>query len=433
MIAVIAAACDSPASKPTAEPDPPTPIPTVATEAEHVGEDSTANANTSGQGIADPEVRACLTEEMGEDAFDNLGQGSGIGLGEEWVAAFEKCGVASGEDGTVLGGRGGGGRLGGGFVGSGIADPEVRECLLEEMGEDALDNLGQGSGIGLGEEWVAAFEKCGVSSGAGRGTLADPENRECLLEELGEDALDNLGQGSGIGLGEEWVAALEKCGINFGDAATPFGGGGGGSRGGFAVGGAFGDPEVQECLSTELGEDFGSQGRGIFGGQAGGGLSEELTAAFEECGIDLAGGFAGRLGGGGGGFAGRLGGGGFGGDGSFQECLTEALGEDALLQLRNPDGPPSAELQAALQGCGNVVGIPIEPGSGGSDGDDLVTEEPIATPIPVSDLTVEQLTCLLSELEPADLASAVVSTSSGDLSKVTDTVLAALQTCGVGS
>ena len=377
MIAAVAAACDSPASKPTAEPDPPTPIPTVTTETGSTTEDSAANTNTGG-----------VT------------------------------------------------RFGGGFVGSGLADPEVRACLTEEMGEDALDDLGQGSGIGLSEEWVAAFEKCGVASG-GRG-IADPEVRACLTEEMGEDALDNLGQGSGVGLGEEWVAAFEKCGIGFGDGATPFGGGrGGGGRlgGGFAGGGAFANPEVQECLSAELGEDFGSDGSGIFGGFTGGGLSEELTAAFEECGIDLAGGFGGRLGGGGfgGGGGGRGGFGGLGGDGSFQECLTEALGEDALLQLRNPDGPPSTEVQEALQECGNVVAIPVDPSSGDSDGDDLVTEEPTATPIPVSDLTVEQLTCLSGELEPGDLAGAVVATSSGDLSKVSDTVLAALQTCGVGS
>jgi hypothetical protein len=122
-----------------------------------------------------------------------------------------------------------------------------------------------------------------------------------------------------------------------------------------------------------------------------------------------------------------------GGDGSFQECLTEALGEDALLQLRNPDGPPSAELQEALQECGNVVAIPVEPGSDTGDDADPVLAEPTATPIPVSELTVEQLTCLSNELEPADLASAVVATSSGNLSEISDTVLAALQTCGVGS
>ena len=310
MIALVAAACDSPASKPTAEPDPPTPIPTVTTETTSTAEDSAANTNTGGQRFADPEVRACLTEEMGEDALDNLGQGSGIGLGEEWVAAFEKCGLGSGDGATLFGGRGGGGRFGGGFAG----------------------------------------------------------------------------------------------------------------------GGAFANPEVQECLTEELGEDFGSGGSAIFGGFTNGGFSEELTAAFEECGIDLAGGFGGRLGGGGGG---RLGGG-FGGDGSFQECLTEALGEDALLQLRNPDGP-SAELQEVLQECGNVVAIPAEEDSGTGDSDGPDPIEPTATAIPVSALIYEQLKCLSSELEPGDLASAVAATSSGDISKVSDTVLAALQTCGVGS
>ena len=271
-----------------------------------------------------------------------------------------------------------------------------------------------------------------------REALADPEVLACLLEEMGEDALDDLGQGSGIGLGEEWVAAFDKCGVGSGDGATQFGGrrGGGARPGGGIAGGAFADPEVQECLSTELGEDFGSEGGGIFGDLAGGGLSEELTAAFEECGIDFAGGFGGRLGGGGfggGGGRGGFGVGGFGGDGSFQECLTEALGADALLQLRNPDGPPSAELQEAHQECGSAVAIPVEPDGGIGDGAGPPPIEPTATPIPVSDLTYVQLTCLSGELEPGDLAVAVVATSSGDISKVSDTVLAALQTCGFGS
>ena len=379
MIAVVAAACDSPASKPTAEPDPPTPIPTVVTESESTTEDSTANVNTSRQSFAEAAAQECLAGELDFEIDPATGLFDRGLLREvdaaDLVAAFETCGVEQG-------GRqaGGGGRIGGGFVGSGIADPEVRECLTEEMGEDALDNLGQGSGIGLGEEWVAAFEKCGLSSG---------------------------------------------------DGAIPFSGG----RGGFAGGGAFADPEIQECLSTELGEDFGSGG-GIFGGLTGGGPSEELTAAFEECGINLSAGFTGRIGGGGGFGGGGFGGGGrggFGGDGSFQECLTEALGEDALLQLRNPEGPPSAELQEAFQECGDAVAIPVEPDGGTGDGAGPIPGEPTATPIPVSDLTVEQLTCLSSELEPADLAGAVVATSSGDLSEVSDTVLAALQACGVGS
>jgi len=80
-----------------------------------------------------------------------------------------------------------------------------------------------------------------------------------------------------------------------------------------------------------------------------------------------------------------------------------------------------------------VVAIPVEPGSDTGDDADPVLAEPTATPIPVSELTVEQLTCLSNELEPADLASAVVATSSGNLSEISDTVLAALQTCGVGS
>ena len=261
----------------------------------------------------------------------------------------------------------------------------------------------------------------------GRQDNAGVEAQECLAGELGFDIDPTTGLFD-RGLLREVDAAdlatvFEKCDVAQGDRAAPFGGRRG-QGGGFA-GGAFADPEVQECLTAELGEDFASSDGGIFGGLTGGGLSEELTAAFEECGIDFSGGFGG---------GGR---GGFGGDGSFQGCLTEALGEDALLQLRNPEGPPSDELQEALQECGNAVVIPVEPESGSGDGAGPVPGEPAAepeaTPVPVSDLTVEQLICLSSELEPADLASVVVATSSGDLSTLSDAVLPALTKCNVGS
>jgi len=313
MIAVVSAACDSAAEKPTAEPEPPTPIPTVVTESESIGVDNAA----------------------GDIA------------------------------GRIRGG--------GGFVVSGLADPEVRDCLTGILGDDALDNLGQGSGLGLEPESLAAFEECGLNLGrtggggfAGR-VIDNPEVRECLGGILGEDALDNIGQGSGFGLEPESLAAMEECGLNFGD-------GGGGFR---------------------------------FGGSEGG-------------------------------FSGGLRGG-FGGDGSFLECMTGELGDDALSLLRNPEGGgPTAEVQDALAKCGlGGIAIPVEPDGGIGDGAGPIpiepAEEPTATEIPVSDLTIEQLTCLSSELDPSDLASAVVATSSGDLSEIPDEVLAALQTCGVGS
>ena len=261
----------------------------------------------------------------------------------------------------------------------------------------------------------------------GRQDIAGVEVQECLAGELGFDIDPTTGLFDRGLLREvdaaDLAAVFEKCDVAQGDRSAPFGGRRG--QGGGFGGGAFADPEVQECLTAELGEDFASSDGGIFGGLTGGGLSEELTAAFEECGIDFSGGFGG---------GGR---GGFGGDGSFQECLTEALGEDALLQLRNPEGPPSDELQEALQECGNAVVIPVEPGSGSGDGAGPVPGEPAAepdaTPVPVSDLTVEQLMCLSSELEPADLARVVVATSSGDLSTLSDAVLPALTKCNVGS
>lgn len=243
---------------------------------------------------------------------------------------------------------------------------------------------------------------------------------------------------------------LEECGVDVSDGfGSLFGGfgdrrGGGGFDGG-GFGGAF-TPEAIECLTERLGEDF-ADGFGGFGGRDsggqtesspfGGGLAEEFTAALEECGVDFGGGgfggfggFGGR-GGGGDGFGGRgfRGGAGGFGDGSLQECLTELLGAGALDLLRNPADGPSPELLEAFEECGGP--IPGEPDGG--TGDRAVPVEPTPTPIPVNDLTIEQLTCLSGELAPAALASAVIATSSGDLSELSDVVLAALETCGFES
>lgn len=319
LIAVVAIACDSATEKPTAEPPTPTPIPTVASQST-----STNPALSIRDALADPEVIECLSEQLDIDPDQAA---SAIGpeiLGRIGPAEFEmiaECGVELPqriEDGGAL--------FGAGLAGSRLADPEIRDCLTEELGEDYFDNLGRGSGIGLEPESLAAFE---------------------------------------------------TCGLNFGDTA---------GSGGFRFGGR-----------GDLGGD-----EGIFGGRIPGG-------------------------------------GGFAGADSFRECLTEALGDDALLQLRNPEGPPSPELQDALSECGGSIGIQVPTGpddSAGNGGDQLFVEpeiEPTATAIPISELTIEQLTCLSGELDPAALASAVVATSAGDLSDIPDEVLAALQTCGVGS
>ena len=283
---------------------------------------------------------------------------------------------------------------------------------------------------------------------AGGASVDDLAVQACLAAELdvtldpdsgrlGPDVFQNLST-------EEFAAALETCGV---DANAGFGsalGGFGGRQGGGRLGGGAFTPEVQECLTEQLGEDFagGFGGRGG-GGQPGGGggaggflggLGEDFTAALEECGVDFGeggfGGFGGfgERGGDGGGF--RGGAGGFG-DGSLQECLTELLGADALASLRNSDGGPSPELLEAFQQCGGP--IPVEPDGGTGAGAGALPVDPTATPIPVTDLTVEQLTCLSRELDPTDLAGVVIATSSEDLSELADEVLAALKACGVES
>jgi hypothetical protein len=313
MIAVVAAACDSVADKPTAEPEPPTAVPTIVdSQSLDVSGETTGRTRPDGTNTAaafsDPEVQECLAGELGIESSEfDIGALRQLDP-TNTAAAFEACGAEFGRPG------GGGGILGGGgFVGSGIADPEIRECLTGILGEDALDNLGQGSGLGLKPESLAAFE---------------------------------------------------ECGLNFGDGGTATFGGGGGLFGG------------------------GQRGEGR-GGFAGGGL-------------DL-------------------------------ECITAELGEDAITLLRNPEGASQADLQQALEACGGVIALTneVDPVTGSIPIEPAFL--PTATSIPVSDLTIEQLTCLSSELEPSDLAAAVVATSAGDLSDISDELLAALQTCGVGS
>ncbi len=254
----------------------------------------------------------------------------------------------------------------------------------------------------------------------------------CLAEELGLDISDGFDRSLLREVdGELLTAAFGACGAEQGGRPP-----GGGDFLGRLADGPFGDPVVQECLTEELGEDFGAD----FSGGGGFGISEELTAALDECGVDIAGllgTFGGALGGGGRGGIGGGARGGFGDVGSFQRCLTEELGEGALDLLRNPTRTPNPELQEALAKCGAAIANPVESGGGIGDGAGPITiesaVEPSATSIPESELTIEQLTCLSGELDPADLANAVIATSSGDVSEITDDVLAALQTCDVGA
>ena len=250
------------------------------------------------------------------------------------------------------------------------------------------------------------------TASASRAGISAEAVQVCLAEELGLDISGGFDRSLFREVdGELLTAAFEACGAEQGGRPP-----GAGDFLGRLADGPFADPAVQECLTEDFGADFSGGG--------GSEISEELTAALDECGVDLAG-LLGTFGGGGGALGGGGRGGarsGFGGDGSFQECLTEELGEGALDLLRNPTRTPPPELQEALVKCGATIAITIEP-----------AVEPSATSIPVSELTIEQLTCLSGELDPADLANAVIATSSGDVSEITDDVLAALQTCGVGA
>ncbi len=278
----------------------------------------------------------------------------------------------------------------------------------------------------------------------GRASFADPAVQECLAEQLGGDfdpESGEIGRGLFGRLGSGELAMLEACGVDVS-------GGFGSAFGGFSDrrgGGGFGafPTEVQECLTEQLGEDFadgtttGGRDGGFLGDRAlGGGTGDDFTAALEACGVESGdGGF--------GGFGGLLGGGGRGGprDGSFQECLTGLLGADAFELLRNPTGGAPPELAEAFEQCSGSNSI--EPDGGIGDGAGAVpvdpdsvpdsSEIPTATPVPASELSIEQLTCLSGELDAAALVSVVIATSSGDLSELSDEALAALKTCGVES
>ncbi|MBC8452946.1 MAG: hypothetical protein H8D69_00570 [Chloroflexi bacterium] len=370
MIAVVAAACDSAATKPTQEP--PTPIPTVSTDVADTG-----SLTGLREALSDPVVLECLSEQLGESLNIESGEiGSDLlgRLGNEELAMLESCGVDVDS-----------GLRGAGTIGASSGDPEVQQCIAGELGIEFDSELGTYDRSALRaidpEKVTEAFASCGAeqarrpaNGGFVGGSIADPEVQACLTRELGEEFFGRLGQGSGIGLTPESIAALEECGVGLPDTG-----------GGFRFGGG----------PNGFGGDDGVFGGGLRGGR-----------------------------------------GTLGGDGSFQECLTNALGDDALTLLRNPIGAPSPEVQEALEQCGGAIGIPVEPDGGIGDGAAPILVEPevapTATAVPVSDLTIEQLTCLAGELDPAGLASAIVATSSGDLSQISDEILAALQTCGVG-
>lgn len=262
-----------------------------------------------------------------------------------------------------------------------------------------------------------------VPDGAGRqGVFTNPEVQACLASELGDD-IDPTTLGRALfsgGLSEDLALAFDACGVDTTTALGDLRGFGGGGLAG-AVG-RF-DEEAQACLANELGEDFAAGPGGLFSGE-----NDELTAVLERCGVEPGDGVqrGGAFGG-----AGRFGGAGGFVAPVFQECLATILGGQLAGGGRGFQIDP--ETQEALTRCREGVAIPVEPDGGIGDGVGPVPAEPTTTPIPVSDLTIEQLTCLSSELKPADLASAVIATSSGDLSGITDAVLAALQTCGVGA
>ncbi|HJP28067.1 MAG TPA: hypothetical protein QF694_04560, partial [Dehalococcoidia bacterium] len=97
VIALVAIACESAAEKPTAEP--PTPIPTVATQVVDTGSSLSVR-----EALADPEVLECLSEQLG-GAFDP--DSGAVGpelfgrLGAEELAMLESCGVDA--DGATRG------------------------------------------------------------------------------------------------------------------------------------------------------------------------------------------------------------------------------------------------------------------------------------------------------------------------------------------
>ena len=149
----------------------------------------------------------------------------------------------------------------------------------------------------------------GSEDGAPGTVLDDPAVRECISEQLGEDfdpESPDFGRSLLGRLGSDELAILEACGL---DVSGGFGGarrvpgegrtdGGFGAFGGIGGLGALADPEIQECLTGELGEDFeldfgsrGDDGSGQRGsGFTAGGFGEEFTTALEKCGVNFAGG-----------------------------------------------------------------------------------------------------------------------------------------------
>jgi len=266
-------------------------------------------------------------------------------------------------------------------------------------------------------------------------TQIEEADLECLSSKLGEEvdlfALRRAQLGSAQP--EQIVVALTECGIdpnalNLGtQGESRF-------RGGF-TGGQFRDPEIQDCIAGVLGA--GDSGLPRIQPGSTSGPSPELAAALDECGFESGDLTRDNLADPGG----LRGFGAFGGgplaDPEVQECIAEALGTDAGAPSGGLSGGipgGNEEFAAALEECGadfgGFRGLPPNGFEGIAPSDPLNPGTP-PTPVQVSELSVQQLSCLSNALEPAVLGQVVVATTNDDTSDLPEGALAALIECGV--
>jgi len=252
------------------------------------------------------------------------------------------------------------------------------ECLSSELGEEVdIFTLRRAQlGGAQPEQAVAALTECGVDPNALNvaGQFRNPEIQDCIAGVLGQgdSSLPRIQPGSTFGPSPELAAALEECGVESGDLML----GNPADRGGFRGFGAFGggplaNPEVRECIAESLGAEPEEATGGFFGGIPG--SNEDVAAALEECGGDF----------------GR-----FPGLPSF-DGITPSDPKDLGIS-------PTAE-----------------------------TSDQFLTPVQVSELSIEQLSCLSAQLDPVALGLVVVATSNGDISELDGDALVALIECGV--
>lgn len=215
---------------------------------------------------APPEVHACLKSVLGPNIIEDIQSGNltpGPAIGERVRECFEKHGASH--------------RPADAF---GDAPPEVLECVIDKIGDDAFEKIKSGEVLptpDMGDAFRICFEKLRFDEGGffgpppGEGGFggpppdelfkflrsAPPDVQSCLKGKLG-DRLERLKEGDISALGSDLEHLIRGCFEDFRPPSQEFDE----ERGEFRYvieGGGFIEnvpPEVKKCIARKAGSNF---------------------------------------------------------------------------------------------------------------------------------------------------------------------------------